>query len=250
MAEHVIDATPTGSEAPASEAPARPEGVPEKFWDAEKGVVNTEALLKSYSELEKSRTAPADDTAEAADPATAEAAEEATGAEPGSLTPFFEEFSTSGALGEESYAKLAAMGFDKEVVDTYIRGHQAAADSFTNDVVSAVGGAEAATEVRTWAAEARAQDPELNKLVDAFNKAIETNDAVNAKLSLAAIQAAYTKANGKEPARDLTNGKPGSSMGGYSSHDEYMLDVKNAEYKTNQTFRDKVAARLAKTTAF
>lgn len=33
--------------------PARPENVPEKFWDAEKGTLNSEGLLKSYSELEK-----------------------------------------------------------------------------------------------------------------------------------------------------------------------------------------------------
>jgi hypothetical protein len=31
----------------------RPTGVPEKFWDAESGVVRTEALIKSYVELER-----------------------------------------------------------------------------------------------------------------------------------------------------------------------------------------------------
>jgi hypothetical protein len=36
-------------DAPASEArPARPAGVPEKFWNAESGAMRTEALLKSY----------------------------------------------------------------------------------------------------------------------------------------------------------------------------------------------------------
>lgn len=43
---------------PAAEAEApppamRPEGVPEKFWDAEAGLVRTDALLKSYRELER-----------------------------------------------------------------------------------------------------------------------------------------------------------------------------------------------------
>jgi hypothetical protein len=32
---------------------ARPDGVPAKFWDAEKGVLDSAALLKSYAELEK-----------------------------------------------------------------------------------------------------------------------------------------------------------------------------------------------------
>ncbi len=34
-------------------SPARPADVPEKFWDAETGTLRTEALLKSYRELER-----------------------------------------------------------------------------------------------------------------------------------------------------------------------------------------------------
>jgi hypothetical protein len=37
---------------PTVETVAAPEGVPEKFWDADKGVLNTDALLASYKELE------------------------------------------------------------------------------------------------------------------------------------------------------------------------------------------------------
>lgn len=35
-----------------SEIAARPDNVPEKFWDAEKGELRTDSVLKSYSELE------------------------------------------------------------------------------------------------------------------------------------------------------------------------------------------------------
>lgn len=45
------DATDDG--APATEAPSRPDGVPEKFWDATAGAIRTESLLKSYRELER-----------------------------------------------------------------------------------------------------------------------------------------------------------------------------------------------------
>lgn len=38
---------------PEAPPPARPEGVPEKFWDAAAGSLRTEALLKSYVELER-----------------------------------------------------------------------------------------------------------------------------------------------------------------------------------------------------
>lgn len=41
--------------APAPAAGNRPEHVPEKFWDAEKGTVRVDDVLKSYSHLEKHR---------------------------------------------------------------------------------------------------------------------------------------------------------------------------------------------------
>src|SRR5918996_1471106 len=44
---------------------SRPAGVPEKFWDGETGTVRTDALLKSYLEIERKLgsmiTLPADD---------------------------------------------------------------------------------------------------------------------------------------------------------------------------------------------
>jgi hypothetical protein len=39
--------------APSAEPVARPEHIPEKFWDAGKGEPRTEALARSYAELEK-----------------------------------------------------------------------------------------------------------------------------------------------------------------------------------------------------
>jgi hypothetical protein len=41
------------AEVEAEAAGARPDGVPEKFWDAEAGALRTDALLKSYRELER-----------------------------------------------------------------------------------------------------------------------------------------------------------------------------------------------------
>ena len=48
-------ASPASSATGASidDRPARPAGVPEKFWDPEFGTMRTEALLKSYLELER-----------------------------------------------------------------------------------------------------------------------------------------------------------------------------------------------------
>ena len=45
---------PAAAPAPASSG-GRPEGVPEKFWDAEKGAVRVDDVLKSYAHMEKHR---------------------------------------------------------------------------------------------------------------------------------------------------------------------------------------------------
>jgi len=73
--------------AEAPEAAARPDGVPAKFWDPEAGQLRTDALLKSYLELERrlgAEPAPATgadagaaDGAEAAEPSLDDAVEDA-----------------------------------------------------------------------------------------------------------------------------------------------------------------------------
>jgi hypothetical protein len=47
------DESPDAGEGPAAAPTGRPAGVPEKFWDREAGAIRTDALLKSYVELER-----------------------------------------------------------------------------------------------------------------------------------------------------------------------------------------------------
>jgi hypothetical protein len=49
------ETAPRNEPAGSAETPARqrPEDIPEKFWDGERGEIRTEALLKSYTELER-----------------------------------------------------------------------------------------------------------------------------------------------------------------------------------------------------
>ena len=75
--------------------------------------------------------------------ATRESVEEATktlsekGIDYGALTTEYEE---KGALSEDTYKKLADAGYPKAVVDTYIRGIEAANEAFVNSVYTVAGG--------------------------------------------------------------------------------------------------------------
>jgi hypothetical protein len=62
VAEHAVEsdidgamaaAPETNSESASQPRPSRPTGVPEKFWDGEAGRIRTDALLKSYLEIER-----------------------------------------------------------------------------------------------------------------------------------------------------------------------------------------------------
>src|SRR5919202_193006 len=51
--QHPMTEDSTAPEAARAEVAQRPADVPEKFWDAATGTIRTEALLKSYAELER-----------------------------------------------------------------------------------------------------------------------------------------------------------------------------------------------------
>ena len=53
-----IESNATQEPAPSASKVERPAHIPEKFWNAEKGEVNVEAMAKSYAELEASRSKP------------------------------------------------------------------------------------------------------------------------------------------------------------------------------------------------
>jgi hypothetical protein len=54
MEDNLLDAAMQGrAPAPGGDAKSRPCEVPEKFWDAERGELRVDALLKSYRELER-----------------------------------------------------------------------------------------------------------------------------------------------------------------------------------------------------
>ena len=118
MAETItITEDETGPEAPVAEdnQSERPEWLPEKFN-------SPEDLAKSYSELEKKLSGSTDEAAEPSDTD----GEPQGQSEPVSFEKFSEEFAGSGELSRDSFAELEAMGYPKEMVETYINGMNAA----------------------------------------------------------------------------------------------------------------------------
>lgn len=230
--------------------PTKPEWVPEKFWDAEKGEVRTEELAKSYGELEgklggtKKDTTAADPSAAAAKPTDAPSQDDAQAqleAKGLSLEEFSQEFAKNGDLSAESFEKLEKAGFSRALVDQYIAGQRALASQFQADVKSAAGGDEGFSKMVEWAA-ANASPEEIA----AYNKAIDSGDASAAKLAVAGMYQKYQEANPSEPRLVTGTGGKAATEDVYESVQDYLKDSRNPEYKSNPSFRAKVIAKLGR----
>lgn len=234
-------------EAPPS-APTKPEWVPEKFWDAEKGEVRTEALAQSYKELESKQGVKKEETqaeppkAPEADPnaATQEDAEKALAEKGLNLGDFSAEFQQSGGLSDESYEKLEKAGYPRDYVDAYIAGQKALASQFQSEVKTIAGGDEGFAAMVEWAA--TNADP---KEIAAYNRAIDSGDIEQAKLAVAGMFGKYQAARPDEPS--LIAGSGGRVTGEvYEARAELIKDMSSEDYKTNPAFRRKVQEKLAR----
>jgi roadblock/LC7 domain-containing protein len=232
------------------EAPVRPEHVPEKFWNAETGVIDTAAWAQSYKELEQKQSqakpvegqqAPVEGANGAATDDAAKAALESKGLK---LDDFSAEFQKSGALSEDSYQKLEAAGIPKPMVDAYIAGQQALAAQVQAQGFEAAGGKEQFEQMVKWAATGLTPGE-----IAAYDAAVTGGSVDQMKLAVAGLRASYEAANGREPG--LLGGKPGSGNApGYASRAEMTTDMKDPRYGKDPAFRAKVEAKLAATTAF
>lgn len=217
---------------------SRPEWLPEKFQSAED-------MAKAYAELEaklggkpqdnpQPGTAPADTNQPGQNP------EQALNEKGLDISTFTTEFNTKGELSAESYAKLAAAGFDKGIVDNYINGQKAVMAQYETAVVAEVGGAEKYSEMVSWA-KANMTDAEIN----AYNAAVSSGDVAQAKLAVLGLSAKFSKTNGSEPR--LVQGRPtGASEDVFESTAQLTEAMRDPRYRADPAFRAKVQSKLAR----
>lgn len=215
----------------------RPDNVPEEYWDAATGAVNTEALLAAVTGKATPATAAEASTATIAD---AEAAVTAAGVDYSALQA---EYAAEGGFSDDTYAKLAAGGFDRSVVDSFVSGQESLADAMVASVHNTVGGADRFTAMTEWARVNMTASE-----IAAFNRGVG-GDQDDAMLAAQGLQARYEQANGKQP--QLLGGSPPSNSGvGYASRAEMTSDIRNPQYDKDPAYRAKVQSRIAASTAF
>ncbi len=230
--------------APESEAPApaeRPDDIPEKFWDAEKGEVNVQALLKSQQDAEaalrKSQTAE--------DETPAEEQEEAPSAEQEAQDNVVEsasaEFAEKGELSDATYASLEKVGISREMTDSYIAGQLAVVEKLRNAAYEPFDGEDNYNAAADWAA-ANLSESEIQALDVQLTSMNPSIVAQGAK----ALLDAYSKGADVEPSAIRGDSNVSTNGSVYKSRAEMMKDMASSRYRTDAGFRQEVMEKLGR----
>ena len=234
----------------------RPDDIPEKFWNVEKGEVNVEALLKSQKDGEDAIRAAAekgkdtrtpeqitaDDAAKAAGK-PADGADKTTPADQGvAVNAASEEFAEKGELSADTYTKLESAGLSKEMVDEYIVGQQAIMSGLQSAAFGEFEGSkEAYDKASDWAVEKLSKDE-----IEALDVQITSRNPAIVKQGSAALAAKYAAGADIIPKQTITGQGNDANIGAhFKSSTEMRTAMADPKYKTDAAFRQDVANKIA-----
>ena len=226
-----------GEAAPEGEKPQRPEHIPEKFWNAEKGEVNLEAWAKSYHELEQKQS---EKPAEKKEGEKKEG-EKANTSEPAALREKANaEFAKDGKLSDATYAEYEKHGVSREQIDGYIEGQQAIATMRQREAFDAVGGEDQYKAMIGWARTALTPAE-----IEAYDRDVLTGkDAAVRTNAIKGLAARYAAENGKDG--QLLGGTNHGAVGDhFKSKAEMVKAMSDPQYKKDAAYREQVAQKTA-----
>jgi hypothetical protein len=219
----------------SAEAPARPEWLPEGFD-------TPEDFAKAYAELKAGKT---EEKPEETPEANTE--EKPKDGEQDKPTPVVDvaavsaEFAEKGELSEATYADLAAKGFDKAFVDSFIEGQQARADAVDRRLTEAAGGKDHLDRMFAWASTSMTAAE-----IETYNASFANADVTAAELAIKELRSKYEAANGR-PGSLLNGGKnPSSAADTFGSWAEVTQAMSDPRYEKDPAYRAKVEAKIGR----
>ena len=183
-----------------------------------------------------------EDTIKATKESTEEAAKTLSekGIDYGALTTEYEE---KGALSEDTYKKLADAGYPKAVVDTYIRGIEAANEAFVNSVYTVAGGKDEYDKLSNYI-QSKGKDA-----VEGFNDALMNGSLSTVKMLINGFKAEMTLRNGTQKASVLGSGSPAGTSG-FANETDMDKAMDDPRYGVDEEYTKQVTKRLSKSKFF
>ncbi len=228
----LVDANGKPTETPNPEdAPA---GRPEKFktdedWRKHYDMLQAESTKKAMGEK-------TDESLEVKPDANAPLPSEA-------MSNFANEYAEKGELSDGSYKELSTKyGLTKDIVDGYIEGQRALAQTRVSTVQSSVGGPENYKVMGEWARENYTAEQ-----LETYNSQVNSPDINVAQVAVKALKADYVAANGSEPT--LVKGSSNHSSGSkFESGAQVTAAMKDPRYATDEAYRKEVEGKLSRST--
>jgi hypothetical protein len=207
----------------------RPDWLPEKFKSAED-------MAKAYSELEKKQSTETTD-----EPNMQQMRADAEASQ--GMDKFYSEYQEQGSLSENSYEELNKMGLDKSLVDGYIAGQEAIANTEVQAVHNLVGGSNNYNKVIEYA-KTNLSDVEQ----EAFNDTLETGSIEQVKF---AVQGIASRAGiSSEQPQSMINGDSIETNSDVFESSAQVIDAMNdPRYAKDPAFRKLVEEKIARSTA-
>lgn len=233
----------TAPEPVVDEVTPRPADVPEKFWDAEKGVINTDALLKAQADAEAALRNPAEPKV---DDVLPEGETPKPEAQPQVVTDASKEYAEKGELTAETYTALEAAGLPKAMVDEYIAGQTAVVAQIESAAAAPFAGDfDAYNKAADWAS-VNLTDDEITALdvqLTSTNPAIVTAGAV-------ALQEKFAAGADVAPETVIQGAGNNNTTGtSFKSSAEMQAAMSDPRYKTDEAYRLEVAGKISRASA-
>lgn len=217
----------------------KPDHVPDKFWDAEKGAVNYEAWSKSTAELEQRFHADNQQKSKEQQPNPGEQQQQQSAPVIAELTQRATlELQQGGKLTDETYQAFAAAGIPKEIVDVHAEGVVAIQKSIQAELHSVTGDEAGWNAASEWAATNLTQVEQ-----DALN--VRLGNRATMKAAASELWSKFQEAHGSDGKQTNGSSQSGSAaITPYKSKAEMMAAVRSPEYKADAAFRDQHARRI------
>lgn len=149
------------------------------------------------------------------------------------------EYEEKGELSADTYKQLADAGFPKAVVDTYIRGIEAANEGYAQAIYAAAGGQKEYNKLTEYV-KSKGQDA-----VKDFNDAVMNGSVGTMKMIISGLQAEMKLRNGTASKTIL--GKGGSvAPTGFATEADMTKAMDDPRYGVDEAYTENVTKRLAK----
>lgn len=151
---------------------------------------------------------------------------------------YYNEYLENSTLSEQSYKELGEKGMSTDMVDSWIQGQQAISEKIVEIAYNSVGGEEQYKTLIEWAGNSLSTNE-----VNAFNRALESENPDDSLFAIKSLNAQYQMANGSSP--NLLQGSTGTTgSDAFQSLAQMSEAMRDPKYQTDPNFRDEVTRKL------